>query len=444
LISTESGLAQLRYAPIPGLLEELIDQGLRARQRRNFTVDHPAQTLAALRVPDGAIDRAVHAATLYGAEAIPLLDQRIAEASGGTQDAAIFLRIAFAVQIGEEDIVDLVVRYWTDHPHAVHEALRFFPIPHNRLQDDSSHIITLFEQTQQDKALASLAIRLAGERDVKALREAIELLIEDPYLAADAHFALACMGHATQTQASFVQQCLQSDDPTKISEGLRICAVDTRLVDTHDLKNAIDVMAHEADVAWAILACHYPRQTFLYAMGEDEQNPALKVRLAALAGYPDWVVALCGELAQREGCITPAEADVLNLVLGKVPVEARTEPNDTAAKSRALRQLLLQVFQQAHVAVHNDADRCPWQVDLILADLEQAASIRLRNGKRMTKTLPVLGQAVFRVTHPLRQWLYIERALLGQHALALSAHDVSRRQELAMMIAEVADELQDD
>jgi hypothetical protein len=59
----------------------------------------------------------------------------------------------------------------------------------------------------------------------------------------------------------------------------------------------------------------------------------------------------------------------------------------------------------------------------------------------MSRTLPELGQAIFRVTHGLRQWLYIERALMGQHALALSAYDVSRRQELAMMIAEVADEL---
>jgi hypothetical protein len=444
LISTESGFASLRFTPIPGLLEALIDQGLRARQRRNFTADHPAQNLAALSVPDAAIDRALQAATLYGTEAIPLLDQRIAKASGGAKDAAVFLRIAFAVQTGEADMIDLVAHYWADHPRDVHEALRFFPVPHNRLQDDASHIITLFEQARQNNALASLAIRLAGERDVKPLRKAIEPLIENPDMAADAHFALACMGGASVSQTSFVQQCLQSDDPAKISEGLQVCAVDTRLADDHDLKHAIDVMAHEADIAWAILACRYPRQTLLYAMSDDELNPALKVRLAALAGYPDWVVALCAELAEREGCITPAEADVLNLALGTVPVEARSDPNDQTAKSRALRQLLLQVFRQAHIPVKNDADCCPWQPALILADPEQAASIRLRNGKRMTHALPALGQTVLRVTHGLRQWLFIERALLGQHALALSAYDVSRRQELAMMITEVADELQDD
>ncbi len=444
MISTDPGLAQHRLEPIPGLLEDLIDQGLRTRQRRNFTADHPAQNLAALRVPDTAIDRVIQAASLYGTEAIPLLDQHIAEANGGTQDAAVFLRIAFAVQTGAQDIADLVARHRADHPRAVHEALRFFPIPHNRLEDDSAHIITLFEHTEQDKALASLAIRLAGERDVKPLREPIEALLEEPELTADAHFALACMGVATQTQASFVQQCLQSDDPERMAQGLRICAVDTRLAESNDLKKAIDIMAHEADIAWAILACHYPRQTFLYAIENDQLDTALKIRLAALTGYPDGLVALCAELAEREGRITPAEADVLHLVLGKVPVEARADPNDQAAKSLALRQRLLQVFQQAHIAVHNDADRCPWQTERILADPEQAASVRLRNGKRMTNALPELGRAVLHVTHPLRQWLFIERALLGQHALALSAYDVSRRQALAMMIAEVADELQDD
>jgi hypothetical protein len=444
LISTESGLAQLRLEPFPGLLEDLLDQGIRAGQRRNFTADNPNQNLSALRAADTTIDRAIQAAIFYGPQVIPLLDQRIAETSGGARDAAVFLRIAFAVQTSEDDLFNLVVRYRADHHWAVHQALRFFPIPQNSFQDDTSHIVTLFEESQQRKSLDSLTVRLAGERDVKPLRERIEALTEDPDLAAEAHFALACMGVATQDQATFTQQCLQSDDPKKVSEGLRICAVDTRLADNHDLKNAIDLMGHEADVAWVILACHYPRQTFLYAIENDRLDTALKVRLAALTGYPDGIVALCAELAEREGCITPIEADVLALVLGKIPVEACADPNNQSAKSRALRQLLLQVFQQAHIAVHNDADRCPWQPELILADPEQAASIRLRDGKRMTNTLPVLGQAVFRVTHPLRQWLYIERALLGQHALALSAYDVSRHQEAAMMIAEVADGLQDD
>jgi hypothetical protein len=444
LISTDSGLAERRLAPIPGLLEDLIDQGIRTRQRRNFTVDHPGQTLAALRVPDAAIDRILHAVTLYGAEAIPILDQRIKEASGRTKDAAVFLRIAFAVHTGDDAIISLVDRYHTDHLRAVHEALKFFPIPQNSFDDNSSHIVALFEQSQHNKALKPLAVRLAGERDVKTLREAIEPLTEDPDLIADAHFALTCMGAATKSQATFVQTALQSDDPEQITNALHLCAVDTRLAEDQDLKHVIDVMAHKADAAWVILACRYPRQTLLYAMGDDQLDTAFKVRLAALTGYPDGVVALCAELAEREGCITPIEADVLALTLGKIPLETRTECNNQAAKSRALRQLLLQVFQQAHIAIQNDADRCPWQPELILADLEQAASIRLRNGKRMTNTLPMLGQAVFRVTHPLRQWLYIERALLGQHALALSAYDVSRHQEAAMMIAEIADELQDD
>jgi hypothetical protein len=59
----------------------------------------------------------------------------------------------------------------------------------------------------------------------------------------------------------------------------------------------------------------------------------------------------------------------------------------------------------------------------------------------MTTQFPPLDHKALNVTHGLRQWLYIEHAILGRHPLALSAYDVSRRQELAMMIAEVADEM---
>lgn len=444
MISTESALAQLRLAPIPGLLESLLDQGIRARQRRNFTADHHGQNLAALRVVDATIDRTLLAVSIYGIEALPLLDQRVSQSGGGAQDAAVFLRIAYAVQTREPRLIQLVEECFGDHPRAVHEALRFFPVPSSRLGDDTSHILSLFERARQCKALASLAIRLAGERDVKTLREGIESLAEDPDLEADAHYALACMGCAGLASKQFAKRCLESEDPQQMAAGLRICSVAPKLSNSHALKHALDTAPDQADAAWAILACHFPRQTFDYAINNASMDLGLKIRLAALTGYADGAVALCLSLAEREGCVTPAEADLLQLVLGEVPIDARNEPNDQAAKSRALRTLLLRVFRTAHIGVNNDAEHCPWKLDLILADREQAASVRIRDGKRMTTQLPPLDHQVLNVTHGLRQWLYIERAILGQHPLALSAYDVSRRQETAMMIAEVADELRAD
>jgi hypothetical protein len=444
LISTESDLANRRLAPMPGLLEDLLDQGIRARQRRNFIADHPGQNFAALRVTDASIDRTLLAASVYGIEVGPLLDQRISQSSGDERDAAVFLRIAFAVQTGESGLFQLVEEHLADHPRAVHEAMRFYPVPSNKLGDDPGHIVSLFERSKAHKTLAPLAVRLAGERDVKGLRQSIEPLLEAPDLAADAHYALACMGFAEQASANFVQRHLESKDPNLLAVGLRICAVDPKLSNSHALKHALDIIPDQADAAWAILACHFPRQTLDYAVNSTSMDLALKIRLAAFTGYADGAVALCLSLAEREGCVTPAEADLLLLVLGEVPLEARSEPNDQPTKSRALRELLLRVFEQAHIEVNNDADRCPWKLDLILANRDHASSIRIRNGKRMPTEFPSLDPQVMNVTHGLRQWLYIERAILGQHPFALSAYDVSRRQEMAMMIAEVTDELRAD
>jgi hypothetical protein len=71
------------------------------------------------------------------------------------------------------------------------------------------------------------------------------------------------------------------------------------------------------------------------------------------------------------------------------------------------------------------------------------AQVRVRAGLRITQDVPALGAATYRVTHGLRQWLYVERAVYGKHAFALSAHDVSRRQELALMVADFVDEMRD-
>jgi hypothetical protein len=124
-----------------------------------------------------------------------------------------------------------------------------------------------------------------------------------------------------------------------------------------------------------------------------------------------------------------------------VPAQARTQPNVQVDKSKALLALVLQVCRQAHIAVKNDADLAAWRVEDILAKPADAAQLRVREGQRITKDVPSFGPSLLRVTHALRQWLYVERAVYGKHALALSADDVSRRQELAWMVADFADEM---
>ena len=72
-----------------------------------------------------------------------------------------------------------------------------------------------------------------------------------------------------------------------------------------------------------------------------------------------------------------------------------------------------------------------------------AATARLRTGslfpQNAAQSPPPLGAAVLDTTHAMRQWAYIERAELTGMPLALSALDVFRRQQLALMIAAKVD-----
>jgi hypothetical protein len=418
-----------------------------------MVMDHPGQTLAALKVMDAAIDRALVAASLYGQEALHALEVRVGSSSGAKQAATVFVHMALAVQMQTADANELVLRHalanqnagklTPDLMGAVTDAMRFSPVPKGATDDNAIHLVSFFVFAKGHPELLPLALKLVGERDIRSLRKGVEACAEQPTLAPWAHYALACMGAAGDSTRRFVDENLRSGQAAQLEAALRICAVDSRLATDQALELGLRAPEASADTAWAVLASRYPRRVYDYAMSLPDLAVAVKVRLVALTGFMDGAIAICGELAQREGSISPAEADVLELVLGHVPVEARTQPNDRAAKSTALRALVLQTCTQAHIAVKNDADRSAWRVDDILADPAQVAQVRVRAGLRITQDVPDLGAATYRVTHGLRQWLYVERAVYGKHAFALSAHDVSRRQELALMVADFVDEMRD-
>lgn len=447
MTSTDIPRISHRLPPLSGLLDDTLDQALRARRRRVMIADNPGLNLGALRVPDNTLDRLLQSAALYGADAARQLDARIAESGGAARDAAIFFRIALAVQTRDPALFDLAASHAAQSARAVRDAYWFYPVPVGTFADDSSHIVALFERSAADTGLRLLALELAGKRDVKALRPQIEALLSEPQWTAQAHFALSCMGAATDATRRYVQACLSSQDSARRKIAMELIAVEPRLADDAMLRLALkgqssDVdNADAADAAWAIGATRDPRQVYQHAAASKDLPDALVLRIVALTGYIDGIIGACAAMAGADGPVTPAQADVLELALGGVPVEARCEPNQRAAKAGALRALLLRVCRHNHIALRNDADLCAWDVQAILAKPEQAATLRLRNGLALAAGAPALGRAVTEVTHALRGWLYIERAALGQHAFALAPLDVARRQELAMMAAQFADDM---
>lgn len=427
----------------------MIDQAIRARQRRILIADNPSQKLSALRVCDSALDQAVISLSLYGADAGLQLEARIASSTGAAREAAVFLRVALVVHTRDSALMDLTREYLADYPRTIRDAYWFYPVPIGPFDDHTEHIVSLFDKSKETPALQVLALELIGRRDVKKLRQQVRLLPEDSILAPQVHLAMARLGDADQLTRQFVNASLLPDQqtPNKIyaHAAMEIAAIDPRLLDKTVLGQILGAEYGESiDTAWAIAACWDPQSLYHYAKTREDLPSTLMLRIVAVTGYIAGIIAACADMANSTGTITAQQADVLVLALGQVPPEARCEPNDQEQKSKALRSLLLRVCRAAHIPLNNDADRCPWDANAILAQPDQSDNVRLRAGAVLRDTVPQFGSAVFEITHPLRQWLFIERASTAGITLSLSVVDVARRQELALMVAEFADELNAD
>jgi tellurite resistance protein len=433
--------------PLSSLLDDTIDQAIRKRQRRVLVIDSADRNLAALQVVDTDLDQIVRGFSLYGKDAAHQLDARIDGLKGAAQEAAIFLRIALAIQTGDAASSTLANQFAEQFAEqsgvirAIADAYRFYPVPVGPFGDNSAHIVDLFKRSQSASSTRMLALELAGKRDVKQLRPDIEALLDDNVHMPLAHYALACMGVADERTKAFVLSALRSDAKQFRQLALGCAAADPRLIADAALYDAIAAKPNDSDAAWAILAVRDPRKLFEYAQSRTDLSESLMLRVVALTGYMDGIVAVCAAIAASDKPVTPAQADVLHLALGSVPVAARAKPNQPEEKSKAMRELILRVCRAAHIPVCNDADIGPWDVDAILVQPERTAAVRLRGGKALSDAVPSFHQSAFLVTHALRDWLYIERATAGKHALALTASDVARRQELAMMVGEMVDDI---
>lgn len=441
MTSTDIARISRRLPPLPGLLDNLLDEAMRARRRRVMGADNPALNLHALRVADNALDRLVQAAAMYGREAAARLDERIGELTGGAQEAAVFLRIALAMHTHEGAIAALAARHLAAFPRAVRDACWFYPVPNGPLSDRATCLPDLFDAGADSVPLRRLAIELAGLRGDARLRGPLQALLEDPHYAAPAHVALARLGQATGATRRYAAQCLATGDPGQIAVAMEAMACAPHIAGADLLRKALDADPDNADPAWAIAVSRDARAMLDEASARPGLPAGLHARITALGGFPADIVMACAAMAGAESPVTREQADLLELTLGAVPAEARCAPNDHAAKSRALRALVLQALRQAHVGVRNDADIAPWEPQAILADPVQAATVRLRGGMALPAGVPALGPAVPEVSHALRGWLYIERATLAGHAFALSPFDVARRQDAALMAAGFVDAL---
>lgn len=440
MTSIEPALNTRRLPPISGMLDELVDQAVRARRRRVMAADQPGQTLAALQVSDDTLDRCVTALRIYGDDAAHALNDRLQHGSESEREAAAFVRLALAVQRSEPQLATLAAELTASHPRAVHEALWFFPCPGTPLAERNDHIDGLLAAAVQGLLPMELALRLTGQRDAGRLRAQV-LEYREGAQAPFAAYALAALGVDDDALRGFVDEHLHGTDATLCAAALEAVAVHPALAATEALLSCVaHHPCHVTDPAWAALCSRDPRLACEVATQDKTLPPELTARLLALRGDLCSLVDLAAVLLERNAPALPHEADTLLLILGELPAELMSTDASADQRSKALRQLLLRVCRHAHVGVRNDADLAPWSPEALFDEPTQVKALRLRFGQRLS-AMPALPPLLMRLTHGLRQWLYVERAWLMRRRLSLSAWDVARRQVLALSVAETMDEL---
>ncbi len=427
---------------MPRLLEDTIRRGLRARRRRVQIAAHPGKSLAALAVCDEQLDQAVRSAAIQSGQASAVLDKMLAEASPTTLDELCFFRTALAIQSGDPDWFDLVRRLQPQAPAGVRDALWFFPATSDVFPQVGTHVVGLFRQAQRHPELLRLALELAGRTDARALISDVQALLKDasqPDVRSLAHWTLACMGQPADSTRELVAQGLKSDDRQRQSDALAIVRVAPYLAPDELLQHYLAVS--EPSWAWPVMMARAPRPSCDRLLQHEGLADVDRFRVLALGSYLDGIVDACARMARQDGPVTPEQADLLLVTLGEVPVEARCHPNHTEAKSRALRALLLSACRRSHVGITNDADRCDWVMEQLFTDPAKARTLRFRDGSLHARPIPSLSPTMMQLTHPMRQWLYVERAALARHALSLDALDVARRQMSALSVAGFADDM---
>jgi hypothetical protein len=456
-------LARFRLPLQSGLLDQIIDKGMRARQRRTRLMSEQGASLNALKVMDTQLERCIVAMSLQAAEADRLLQARIdgneAHRSEGLS-ACVFLRCALAIQCQGLELPAWCDAYLIDHPEAVRDALLFFPAPPSLLEERNDHIVPFMRR--QPPTCLPLFAELIGRLSVRELRaELLSVQQAAPHWA-PIHLALLRLGCFNAASEAFVRHALSPGPADQQVQALQLVGMSGQrrlyhlgerlLQSTHAplqslawALHALDQPLRAADSALALgFASEVTSGTPLEPAGGHGPLPEpLWWRVLALCGPLKALMAACQRLASQDGPVTDPQKDFLFLLLGQVPPALRQKPNRPEPRQQALRELVLQSFRRAFVPLQNGADIAPWTLTAWASDPEQAANLRLRTGRPLGHALQAQAfPAVFaEVSQPLRQWLYFERAHLTQSPCAIDPGEVARRQVGVAMLADLLGEL---
>lgn len=452
-------LSRFRLPPQPGLLGQIMDKAMRARQRRRRLMADQGATLNVLRVMDTQLEQCVVALSLDQAGADRLLQARIDEArTQGARElpAWVFLRCALAIQCRHVELPRWFDADLLEHPDEVRDALLFFPVPSSPLQESSGYILPFIKR--QPSNCFPLLVELIGRRGLHERRATLLQAQQARPLAAPVHLALLRLGLFNDACEAFVRHALAYGSAPLQVQALQLVGMSgqRRL---YRLGQGLLQSPHAPlqDLAWALYTLDQPRRAVETALawgidpaaagqanaGVGRLPEPTGWRVLALGGHLTGLMAACRSITAQTGPVTELQRDLLWLTLGQIPPALGHKPNLAESKQQALRELMLQALRRSFVALQNGADTAPWTLAAWASDPDRAAGLRLREGSPQgaPSQLTALPAVLPELSQTLRQWLYFERAHATQQPFVVDAGDLARHQDDAAMLVELVSEL---
>jgi hypothetical protein len=427
------------------LIDELLDETVRARRRRLNVTRALDVRLLGLKTVDSKIDRNIRALAVFGSDALDAAVQKLAGLTHAPAvDALVHVMAACAVQAAStanhQGLVErLFDAYGSKHRSALRDAWWFYPMSRRAFDLHLQRIASMLQSSQADHQL--MAIELAGRLGMNSCSQRIsELLANTPdsILHRSGELALCRMGTAPDTLPKRVQSLLRGS-AVDVLHGLRLIACSGLLEGA-----SIDQLLSWAQspepalsrLAWCLATICNPAAAHDAAINNTTMEPDLRIRVLAMAGFPSGLISVVRSVTDQLTPATPAQLDALSTLLGDVPMEVNAKPMDPAKREEALRTAVLKAFRATHIPVRNEAKECEWSAQAMLAEPQGSPGLHNRRLRYGVAVRPkesggvALETSVLQMGSLMRQALYIEQSVQAGHPVGagLSAYAPSRHQ----------------
>jgi len=430
-----------KIAPIAGLFEDCLQTTARAYTRRAPVLSNPERTLRSLKPIDSRLRQLGESARYYGPYALRAAQRGQSDAPAREQGGAVFnwLTCTLALERPPGEVLSLLDSIAPEQARPARDALWFAAeMPNPALLRELLH--------SKDEDFVQLGIELSGLLTQARLAPDLAALTQHPRLGSTALLALVRSGHLPVDLKTSVSALLNSAETQHQRHALQAIAVSGQMI-AEDLVCARAHALIQGQVAnlelgteaLALSAIWQPLQTLRALLRGRHELADLAYRCVALVGTVEGLLWACKQMTQQDHAPRSAQLDVLQAILGVVPMELREKPGEGLVRAAALRHAVHGFLVHNGCAGLTPADLATWDSGVLRGNAWPVGETRFRAG-RPWRAAELLAPAAD-VTHGLRSWLYAELAFAHRHPTALHVHDRATRQLQAMDSLALVDEL---